>query len=274
MPQVPLLVLVQVHELVVDHVLLRQAHGHDRLDQLVALGLLAGHDHGHEGAVLAAGGDFAVRGGGVIVDAVALSEVLHVVAHAHQQLAGEDQVKFLAGVGVGVDGLVLQLLGIAVGDPEGLGDLPGEHGREAGDLDALLAGGDGGLALAGDGVGAQVRAAALDQVGDVHAEDAGAVVDEREGQVGLAGLVVEIGLHLDAGLVRHVNHGIARDLAQGADTGADLVQHAGHVGRIHRELPPCINRTGTIEYPTDSCGGSRASHKKTPVSHPCVAPHA
>ena len=251
MQQVALAVLVQVHEVVVDHVLLGQAHGHDRLDDLVLLGLLAGQHHGHEGAVPAAGGDLAVGGGGVVVDAVALPEVLHVVADAHQQLAGEDQVELLAGVGVGVDGLVLQLLGIAVGDPEGLGDLLAEQRRQVADLDALLAGGDGGLALAGDGVGAQVGAAALDQVGDVHAEDAGAVVDEGEGQVGLAGLVVHVGFHVQLGLLGHVDHRIARDLAQGLDSGADLVEHAGHLSRVHGKSPPLsvvpwVNRTSHI----------------------------
>ena len=98
-------------------------------------------------------------------------------------------------------------------------------------------------------IGAQIGAAALDQVGNVDAEDARAVVDKGEGQVGLAGLVHHVGLHVQAGLLGHVDHRVARDLAQGLDAGTHLVEHAGHLCGVHRVTPPyrvCRDRSNNL----------------------------
>ena len=69
---------------------------------------------------------------------------------AHSAL--DHQVELLAGMGGGVNGLILQFLGILVGDPVGGCQLLAEHGGHILNGDAVLTGGYQTLALAGNGV--------------------------------------------------------------------------------------------------------------------------
>ena len=80
-------------------------------------------------------------------------------------------------------------------------------------LDALA------VALAGDGVGAQAGAGALDDVGHVDAQRGGRPVQERERQVVVAGLAGDVFLFADTALLGHFRGGQPDNFAQLVDTG-------------------------------------------------------
>ena len=185
-------------------------------------GLVRRHDHGEEGAVLAVDGDHAVGRGAVVVDAVALVQDLLMLADAHTQGAGDDEVEFLAGVGGGVDGLILQLCGVLVGDPVGRRHLLAEQRRHVLDDDAVLHGGHEALVPAVHRVGGQPCAAALQELNGLDAHGHGGLVQEGEGQVHPAGLVLDVLRLGDAGAGRHLLGGKAHDVAQLPDTKRDL----------------------------------------------------
>jgi len=102
--------------------------------------LRVGHDDREKQAVLPVQGDHAVRDGAAVEDRVALVQHFLMLADADLERALEHEVEFLSGVGRRVDGLVLQVLGILVGDPVGRGQLLAEHRREILDDDAVLLG--------------------------------------------------------------------------------------------------------------------------------------
>ena len=82
------------------------------------------------------------------------------------------------------------------------------------------------LALSGPGEGVvgQAGAGALDDVGDVHAEDLGAAVDKGEVQVALTGLTGLVLREGHVGLGGHLLLGQALDLPQLADAGRHLLE--------------------------------------------------
>ena len=182
------------------------------------LGLAAGHNHGQKYAVLPVHSDHAVRSGALIEDAVALVQNLLVIAHAHAHRALDNKVKFLTGVGGGVDGLVLELLGILIRDPVGRGQLLAEQRRHVLDGDAVLAGRDGAAAAPRDHVARELCAVAFEQVGQFHAERERALMHKGERQVGRAGLVGQILFLRDLGLLRHLLRCEADDLPHLTDT--------------------------------------------------------
>ena len=73
-------------------------------------------------------------------------------------------------MGGGVDGLVLQLLGILIRDPVRRGQLLPEQRRHVADGDAVLGGGDEAAALSRDAVARQLGRLALDKLGQLNAE--------------------------------------------------------------------------------------------------------
>ena len=223
-PQAPVFVLLGLDEGFA-HVVLAGAGPDDGLAHGLLVGLLAGDHHRAEHALPAAHGDHPVRGGGVVEDAVPLLQDLRVLPHLDLQLAGEDDVKLLAGVGGEVDGHVLLGLVVVVGDVVGLRQLIAEEGGQVADLNARLLGGLLALPSPGDGVAAQVGAVALQQVGDADAEGQGALVDEGEGQIRPAGLVGAVLHNGGVGPAGHLLLGKAAD-------GPHLPNAEGHLHQL------------------------------------------
>ena len=109
--------------------------------------------------------------------------VFLVVADAHAHRALEHEIKFLAAVGGGVDGLMLQLLGILIGDPVGRGQLLAEQRCHVADGDAVFGGGDEAAAPACDAVARKLGRLALEQIGQLEAEGQRTLVQEGERQI-------------------------------------------------------------------------------------------
>ena len=229
-------------------------HGHDEVFVNVALrrfgplrgGLLPGgirrgghvdvlrrvQHHGVEDAVPAAHGHHAMGGGAVIINGIPFVEDLAVLAHLHLQGAGNDQVEFLALVGGEGDVALLQLRVVdglgkkRVGDAvfEGGGHVVVHHA--VGLLYALA------LALTGDGVGAELRAGAPDDVRDVHAEGQSAAVDEGKVQVALPALAGQVFLHGHARFLGDLLHAVPGDAPQFPDTGCHLLDLHCQTGHL------------------------------------------
>ena len=208
---------------------------HVAVDDLRRDLFLARQHHRQEQAVVAVHGDHTVRGGGVVIDGVALVQDLDVVAHLHLQRAAEDQVEFLAGVRGGVDGLVLLLGVVIVAHPVGLGDLLAELGRQVLNADAALLRGGDAAALARDRVIGKMGAAALEQIRDLNAKCQRTFVDEGKRQIHRAGLVLAILVEGQLRLFRHFLHAVIHDAAHFADTQRDLLQLTERV--VHKLFP-------------------------------------
>ena len=196
-------------------------------------------DDGVEHAVLTAHGDHTVRGVGVVVDGVACAQHLGMLAHLHHELTLNDDIQLLSRVGGQLDILVLGLLGVGGAHEQGLCDTVLEgvghvvvhHAVSLGDLLSR--------SCAGDGVGLQLGAVALDDLGDVDVERQGATVDEGEVEVALAALTADVLLGGDTRLGGHLRGLQALDLAEGADTPRhllDLEIQSGHGGGFHRSI--------------------------------------
>ena len=160
-----------------------------------------------------------------------------VLAHFDLQSAPDDEVKLLTGVGGGVDGLILQLLGILVGDPVGGGQLLAEHGRQVLDGDTVLAGGDQALVLPGDGIARQLGAAALQPQGDLNAENLGALMHKGERQVRRTGLLELVAFLGNLGQLRHLLHAVAQQLTHVPNSGRHLHQLCCRVLAAHKIIP-------------------------------------
>ena len=195
--------------------------------------LLPGDHHRAEYALVPAYGDHAVGRGGIVQDAVALAQYLRMLANLDLQLAGEDDIEFLARVGGHVDGHPLLGLVVVVGAVVGLRQLVAEEGGQVADLNARLLGGLLALPPAGDGIAGQVGAAALQQVGDADAESQGALVDKGEGQVGRAALIGPVLLGGGVGPAGHFRLGKAADAPHLPNPEGDLHQLGVDVGSVH-----------------------------------------
>ena len=199
------------------------------------------HD-GQEHAVLPVDGDHTVGGGGFVEDAVAFPEDFLVVADLNLHGALDDQVEFLTVMGGGVDGQVLQLGGVLVGDPVGGSKLLTEHGSHVLDGDAILAGGHQTLTPAGNGVAGKLCALAFQKVGDFQTEDLGTLVHKGEGKVHCTGLVQPVGFLGNLRQVCHLLLTVAQDLPHFTNTLGDLHQliHSRLIGHICYPLFPRI----------------------------------
>ena len=200
------------------------------------LPLGGGHDHSQEHAVLTAHGDLAMGGGAFEEDAVPFVQDLLMLPHPDAHGALQHHVKLLAGVGDGVDGLFLQFGVVFVGTPIRSRQLVLEHGRHVLDGDAVLGGGDGALAAAGDGVAGQPGAVALQQLRQLHAEDQRALVHEGEGQVHGAGLILQIQLLRHLQKLCHGGGGVADDLPHLPDTLCNIHQLVDRSLTFHHSL--------------------------------------
>ena len=256
------------------------------LDQRLGRGPLlplgGGHNHGQEHAVLAAHGDLAMGRGALEEDAVALVEDLLMLAHTDLHGALQDQVEFLTGVGNGMDGLGEKLGVIFVGAPVRRGHLVLEHGSHVLNGDAVLGGGDGALASAGNVIAGQAGAVALQQLGQFHAEGHGTLVHKGKGQVLFPGLILNILIFGNVQKLRHGGGGVTDDLAHLADTlgNAHQLIHTGLT--CHRKLsfmgkikdPPqeiilrrvCIIHTRGTTQIAAHCTAASDSNKSYPLT--------
>ena len=155
-----------------------------------------------------------------ILPAVWLASALSVVV-------GVLTAKFLAAVGGGVDGLMLQLLGILIGDPIRRRQLLPEHCRHILNGDAVLAGRHRTHAPARHRVARKLGALAFEQIRQLHAERQRALVHERKREIDRALLIAVILLDADLGLLCHLRFAVADDLAHLADSLCDLHQRVG-----------------------------------------------
>ena len=125
------------------------------------------------------------------------------IPHSDPHGSFDHQVKFLTGVGGGADGLILQLRRILIGDPVGGSQLLMEESRHVLNGDAVLAGSDQSLSLAGHGVAGQLWAGAFQQVRQLNAEDLGAFMHKGKGEVSAACLIFPVEIFGNAGFLRH-----------------------------------------------------------------------
>ena len=191
-----------------------------------------------------------MRRAAVVVDAVALVQDLGVAADLHLQSALHDEAALLAFMARELDVAVLGLLGVFVDNIQRLGDAVLEVGRHvvvdhAVRLLDLLA-----LARPRERVGAQRRAAALDEVGDVDAEAQRAPVEKREVQVAFACLAELVVLLGDAGAARHLAGREAGDLAQLADALGHLADFEFQSRQLLLLLHGASSRIGTKKSPS------------------------
>ena len=121
-----------------------------------------------------------MRNGTVIVDRIPGVQDLEVLADLHLQGAADDEVQFLSDMGRKLDIGVARAVTVTAHDVQRVRD-PVLEARRHVVVDHLVRFGDLlTVAGAGHGIGLQLRAAALDQVGHVDAELIGAAVKESE----------------------------------------------------------------------------------------------
>ena len=143
-------------------------------------GLFTGQNHSAEYAILTANGDHAVRCGGVIVNAVALAQILNVLTQLDLQTAGHNNVKFLTTVGSQMNGLILLGCIIFVANPVGLCDLVAELRCQVGNIDAVFLSGGLTGALTGNGITRQICCAAFQQFGHFYIKRQRTFMNKRE----------------------------------------------------------------------------------------------
>ena len=170
---------------------------------------------------------------GVVHDDIARTQDLLVVLVGESHLTGDDEVELLALVAGQVHGHVLLLFQIGSGDHEGLGQLVAEMRRLVQVLEASAALDGKARALARERVARQVRVLAGEQLDDVDAELLGALVQEGEGEILLAGLLCGV---LRRRPARGLGHLLQREihvLPQSANTPRHLFDI-----RLHDLRPP------------------------------------
>ena len=150
---------------------------------------------------------------GVVHHDVAGVEVGEDALIGEAQVTGDHVVQLLTLVVGEVDLIFLRLLGVRDGDDEGLRELLGEQGRLVQVLKAGTTLDRDTLAVADQREALEVRRLARQQLGHVHAQLVGALVDKGKGQVSLAGLLRGVLGHTASRGVRHLLHGQIEVLA-------------------------------------------------------------
>ena len=199
-------------------------------------------NHGVEFAVFPAHGNHAMGRAGIVIDGVAGPQDLAVGAHLNLEVPADDQVEFLALVGgqrdiLALGGFVVFRQGVQrVGDAVFEGGSHVVIGHAVGLLNALA------FPRPGQVKGAQGGAAALDQIGDVHAEGQGAAIEEGEVQVVLARLAGQVFGGGNAGLFRHLGRAEALHQAQLADTRRHFLDRQIQSGDFCHKGTPLLGR--------------------------------
>ena len=212
----------------VDELLTQQRRGGLGLPALTDIqrlvGGVIGHNHGQEHTVLPVNGDHTVGGGGLVENGIALAQNLFVVAHLDAHSALNDQIELLTGMGGGMDGKVLQLLRILIGDPVGSCQLLAKHRCHILNGNAVLAGSHQTFSPAGYSIAGQLGAVSLQQVGDFQAKDLGTLVHKGKGQIDRACLIGAVDFLRDLCQVGHFLHTVTQNLAHFPNTQCDLLE--------------------------------------------------
>jgi len=265
------LVLFHRDELVAAQLFVGMGDGHVLFLHLRRSHGLAVQNHGQEQALLAAHGNHAVRGGGVVINTVALIEDFHMLADLHLQGALVHKVELLTGMGGQMDGLILLLRQIVVAHPIGLGDFLTEHGRKVLNADAAFLGGGDAAILAGDGVVGQMSAVALQKVGQFNTERQSALVDKGKGQINQAGFILHISRFFHLRADSHFRRGITHDVAHLTDTQChflDLLSCLLHIGNLlaNKKTAPKLLALRRVYYirGTTQIAAFAATHRVLP----------
>ena len=200
--QSPVFVLLTVHKFLADQTANLLGGDHTSADGFLPGGL-SGKDNGHKNAVFAIHSHHAVRRGGIIIDTVTFLQILHMAANLNLQAAADNQVEFLTGVGVQMQGLSGQRRVILITNPVGLRNLVPEFRSQIGDVNAVFLRGFLTAALPGYGVAAQSGRPAFQQLHHFHIESQGAFMNKAEGNVHTAPFVNQVILYGNFGLERH-----------------------------------------------------------------------
>ena len=140
------------------------------------------------------------------------------LADLHLELSGHYNVTFLSGVGRKLDRLCLRRRVISAGDVERFRDPAAERGREVVVhhsvrlLDTLT------LTAPRYRIGAQLRAGALDYIGNIHAERGRCAVDKRKRQIMRTGFAFPVLILGNVGTLCHLGDAHSDDLPQLAYT--------------------------------------------------------
>ena len=195
---------------------------------LADLAVLGVQHHSVEFASALADGDHTVGDQAVVEDGVALVEDIHVTAYLYLQGALDDHVKLLAVVGVQLHGGVLFFRQIGEFDQERLRQLILEFGGQVVVDHALFAHDLQALALSCDGKGGQSGAGTFQQIHYLDAAGLGALVNEREAEVGLALLEDLVILHGDARQLSQLLGGKPLRFPQVLDSACHFLQIVIH----------------------------------------------
>ena len=211
------LVLHRLNEVFIHAVLVVAPAGASHRRRLaIAMGDIFGgvEHHGVKLAVLPAHSNHAMGRTRIVIDGIAWSQHLAMGAHLHLQVAADDQIKLLALMGGQRDfpalgGLIVLRHGVQrLSNAVFIGRGHVVIGHAMGLLNALS------IPRPGQGVGGQRGAAALDQVGHIHAEGQGAAVQKGEVQVALARFAGQVFRRGNAGFFGHLGRAQALHLAQ------------------------------------------------------------
>ena len=166
--------------------------------------------------------DHSVRRGAVVIDRITFGKDLGMLADLHLELSGHYNVAFLSGVGRKLDRLCLRRRVISAGDVERLRDPAAERGREVVVhhsvrlLDTLS------LTAPRHRIGAQLRAGALDYIGNIHSECGRCAVDKRKRQIVRTGFAFPVLILGNVGTLCHLGDAHSDDLPQLAYTRRHL----------------------------------------------------
>ena len=207
--------------------LLRRRGGCRFMNMRVVFRFLTGNDHRQEHTVLPLGGNQAVGSGGIKKDGVSGPQGFGVFADLGAQHAGEDVVKFLAGMADGFDWRGLELGVIGIAGQVGFDNALAEQGGQVLHLDALDVRDHFAFAMAGNGIVGQAGAGALDQVHHVHAKGDGGFMYKGERHFHRTGFILG---HLGFGKACQASQvcgGKVGNFFHFPDTGSHVPQHGG-----------------------------------------------
>ena len=186
---------------------------------------------GIECAILAVHSDHAVGRGRIVVDAVSGMEHFRLLTDLDAHMAANDDVTFLSLVGDQLNILILRTRAVADLHIQWQGNTVAEACGQVKAHHMVCLLNPLSLTLAGQCIGAQLGAAAFQQVGHIHAEAESAAVQERNAQIAVARLALLILFHAQIRALSHLLHAQARDLTQLTDSAGhllDLIRHSGH----------------------------------------------
>ena len=177
------------------------------------------HDKRIDLAVLTAERDLIMRDRAVIIDAVALMQDLGMRTDDMPQSALDDDIHFLSGVAAEMQRSGERLLRVRDHNMERLHSLVLELRSKAVIDKALSADDRHALALSGDGIAAQLRAAALHQFGNLNMKCICTFINKRKTEILFAGFIQLVVFY---GIIRLGSHFLNRNTEILTQTGNSL----------------------------------------------------